>query len=437
MNPLEKLYQVYLHGAAICTDTRNIIPGCIFFALKGPAFNGNKFAVTALESGAAYAVVDEINGSAGERLVIVNDVLSFLQEFAYHHRRHLQIPVIGVTGSNGKTTTKELLNKVLGTKYKTLCTKGNLNNHIGVPLTLLSIKPDHEIAIIEMGANHQKEIELLCALAEPTHVLITNVGKAHLEGFGGFDGVKKGKGEMYDYAKQHQSLVFLNNDNPHLVEMLGEYSNIFSYGRADKNAVSGAVVTEGPYVSLKWKSKNHAEFQMLHTNLTGVYNFENILAAIAAGVCFDVDAKSINEAINSYEPDNQRSQVVKIGSNTIILDAYNANPTSMEAALNNFYANFSGERAVLLGDMFELGESAAKEHQLLVDKVEKLKFDLALFVGPNFKSVTGNGASHFFDTSADAAEWIRMQQIEGFNILIKGSRGSKMELVLKGFEIPE
>ncbi|MDQ3051519.1 MAG: UDP-N-acetylmuramoyl-tripeptide--D-alanyl-D-alanine ligase [Bacteroidota bacterium] len=434
MSPLEKLYPVYLNGAAICSDTRNIIPGCIFFALKGPSFNGNKFAVTALESGAAFAVIDENNGVEGERLVMVKDVLAFLQDFAHHHRKQLQIPVIGVTGSNGKTTTKELLNKVVSKKFKTLCTKGNLNNHIGVPLTLLSVKSEHEIAIIEMGANHQKEIELLCAIAEPTHVLITNVGKAHLEGFGGFEGVKKGKGEMYEFAKQDHSLVFINNDNSHLLDMLGDYSRSFSYGTAENNDVSGSVLSEGPFVSLKWKSKNNPALQTIHSHLTGVYNFENILSAVAAGVHFGIDVNAINDAVNSYEPDNQRSQVLKRGSHTIILDAYNANPTSMEAALKNFNANFSGKRAVLLGDMFELGESAAKEHQALVDKVEALQLDLVVFVGPNFKSTQSNGASHFFDTSAAAAQWISNQQINGYNILIKGSRGSKMELVLEGLE---
>src|SRR5688572_30354351 len=430
MSPLLKLYQEFTQGAPVCTDTRNITAGCIFFALKGENFNGNSFAVKAIEMGAAFAVVDEEIFPVDERIIFVNDVLLFLQQFATHHRMQFNFPFIGITGSNGKTTTKELVNRVLGKKYKTCCTRGNLNNHIGVPLTLLSLTAAHEIAIIEMGANHRHEIELLCTIARPTHVLITNVGKAHLEGFGGFEGVKLGKGEMYEYAKSHHSLVFINDDNSHLKEMLDDYHKTFRYGNSTSCDVTGKLNDEGSYVSLKWKQKNNPQWHELQTQITGNYNFENILSAIAAGICFDVNEDHINNAIATYIPDNQRSQEIIRNSHHIILDAYNANPTSMEAALSNFNHKFQGKRAVMLGDMFELGDSAAKEHQLISEMVASLHFDMVIFVGPVFKSVTPVKNAHYFENSSQASEWLTRQELSNYKILIKGSRGSKMEVIL-------
>jgi len=430
MSQLEKLYSDFLNGASVCTDTRSISSGCIFFALKGANFNGNTFAVTALESGAAYAVIDEPAISSDNRLILVDDVLTYLQQFAKHHRQQLKIPFIGITGSNGKTTTKELVNRVLSAKFNTLCTKGNLNNHIGVPLTLLSVKSTHQIAIIEMGANHQKEIELLCDIAQPTHVLITNVGKAHLEGFGGFEGVKKGKGEMYDFAKTAGATVFINDDNSILCEMLGAYQKTFRYGLKANNDVTGAVLPDNTFVSLLWKSKSFPEWQTVESKITGAYNFENILSAVSTGVHFGVDAIAINNAVANYQPDNQRSQVIQKGTHQIILDAYNANPTSMEAALKNFNTNFNGKRAVLLGDMFELGESSAKEHQSIANLIASFNFDLVVLVGPFFKSTSEINNAHYFENSNEAAIWIKAQNLSGCNILIKGSRGSKMEVVL-------
>lgn len=429
MTAIEKLYPVFISGAAICTDTRSIIPGSIFFALKGPSFNGNNFAETALQHGAAFCVVDEASNS-NDRFIQVDDVLTFLQQFATYHREKLSIPFIGITGSNGKTTTKELIGRVLAKKYNTIFTKGNLNNHIGVPLTLLSVNDTHEIAIIEMGANHQGEIAALCEIAKPTHVLISNVGKAHLEGFGGFEGVKKGKGEMYAFAKKSGAYVFINNDNSHLTGMLGSYEKIISYGGSDMNDISGSIIPGSDFVSLKWKTKKSPDLKHAVSNITGSYNFENILAAITTGVFFGVSDDLINDAIAGYHPDNQRSQIIDKGTFRIVMDAYNANPTSMEAAIKNFKQNFKGKKAALLGDMFELGDNSDAEHREIAKLASESSFEFLVFVGPKFKNAAGEEQALYFENSDAAAQWIKIQQLEGFTILIKGSRGSKMEKVL-------
>lgn len=435
MDSINILYKAFTEGATICTDTRAINSGCIFFALKGANFNGNKFASQALDQGAALAVVDEDPEATDTRYIRVNDVLSCLQQLALHHRKQLQIPFIAITGSNGKTTTKELVNRVLSKKYKTLCTRGNLNNHIGVPLTLLSVTLQHEIAIIEMGANHQKEIELLCSLALPTHVLITNVGKAHLEGFGGFDGVKKGKGEMYEFARAHQSVVFINGDNPHLTQMLGAYPNTVSYGTTTSCDLVGKLLPANVHVNLEWKAKDSNETYKVHSQITGDYNFENILSAISLGLYFGVPVESINNSIESYIPDNQRSQEIKLGNTNIILDAYNANPSSMEAALKNFSTGFTGKKAIFLGDMLELGATSAREHQTIIELARATNPELLILVGPNFKEAGQGIHALFFDNSADASRWCENQNFTDYTILIKGSRGSKMEVILEGIKI--
>lgn len=429
MTAIEKLYPVFISGAAICTDTRSIIPGSIFFALKGPSFNGNNFAETALQHGAAFCVVDE-GSNSNDRFIQVDDVLTFLQQFATYHREKLSIPFIGITGSNGKTTTKELIGRVLAKKYNTIFTKGNLNNHIGVPLTLLSVNSTHEIAIIEMGANHQGEIAALCEIAQPTHVLITNVGKAHLEGFGGFEGVKKGKGELYAFAKKSGAYIFINNDNSHLTGMLNSYEKIISYGSSDMNDINGSLLPGSDFVSLKWRTKQSQEWNHAVSNITGSYNFENILAAITTGVFFSVSDDLINDAITGYHPDNQRSQIIDKGTFRIVMDAYNANPTSMEAAIKNFKQNFKGKKAALLGDMFELGDNSDVEHREIAKLASGSSFEFLVFVGPKFKNAAGEEQALYFENSDAAAQWIKIQQLEGFTILIKGSRGSKMEKVL-------
>jgi UDP-N-acetylmuramoyl-tripeptide--D-alanyl-D-alanine ligase len=430
---LKVLYEAFSAGSVICTDTRNITPGCIFFCLKGERFDGNDFALQAVAQGAGYVVSDRPSLGGNRSIVLVEDVLACLQQFAAHHRNQFSLPVLAVTGSNGKTTTKELLFRVLASKFKTLCTQGNLNNHIGVPLTLLRLRKEHEMAVVEMGANHQREIALLCSMASPTHVLITNVGKAHLEGFGGFEGVKKGKGEMYDHARRNESTVFINMDNPHLVGMLGNYAHTVTYGTGSECDITGRLLeSAGAHVSMEWKTKTDVQWHPVHSRITGSYNFENILSAVAAGVHFSVSADAVCDAVASYEPDNQRSQELKKGTNHIILDAYNANPTSMEAALKNFSSKFAGKRAVFLGDMFELGESSRHEHEAILRLALACGFDLVALVGPRFAEAAAGKGLIVFENSGDAAGWIRKNPLPGYNLLIKGSRGSKMEMVLEG-----
>ncbi|MFN5325556.1 MAG: UDP-N-acetylmuramoyl-tripeptide--D-alanyl-D-alanine ligase [Bacteroidota bacterium] len=436
MEALRRVYEAYLSGSGICTDTRKITNRCIFFALRGDNFNGNLFAQQALDTGASMAVVDDDTLPANDKFIKVDQVLSFLQELALFHRKNLHIPVIGITGSNGKTTTKELVSRVLSKKYKTYFTQGNLNNHIGVPLTLLSIPKNTEMAVVEMGANHRHEIGFLCSIAQPTHVLITNVGLAHLEGFGGFEGVKLGKGEMYSHAKNNEALVFINKSNPHLTGMLGEYERVFTYGYSSDCSITAEPLTSKQYVSLKWKSIHDLQWQTVNSNITGAYNLENIVAAIAVGSHFGVSDEDIVSAIESYSPDNQRSQELKKGETTIILDAYNANPTSMEAAIRNFQNSFSGIRMLFLGDMLELGETAPKEHLKLIELALEGDFEKLILVGPLFKeaaiAITDKKIICLPDSIA-AADWLKSNPPGKSSILIKGSRGSKMEKVLDAF----
>ena len=429
---IERLHQLFLRTYLVSIDSRNIKKGSVFFALKGPSFNANHFALEALNMGAAFAVIDEEVNSSDNRLFRVDNVLTALQQLAAYHRKQFNIPVIAVTGSNGKTTTKELLNCVLSKKYKTIATIGNLNNHIGVPLTLLRIDKTVELAIIEMGANHQKEIELLCNIAEPTHGLITNVGKAHLEGFGGFEGVIKGKTEMYIFLKQNNGFLFCNADNTWLAPNCKEYKSVCFYGTSDKSDVEGTLLSDHDFLSLAWKNKTAQQTVLIHSQIPGRYNFENIMAAIAVGNHFEVDSQKIKDAIENYSSDNQRSQIIHKAGNTIMLDAYNANPTSMEVAIKNFETNFNPPKIVLLGDMFELGAEEDFEHKRIIDLINNCNFISVILVGQRFKRQQEFINALFFDNSLQACEWIKTQQFTGHNILIKGSRSSKMELVLDG-----
>ncbi|MFN8165941.1 MAG: UDP-N-acetylmuramoyl-tripeptide--D-alanyl-D-alanine ligase [Bacteroidia bacterium] len=430
MTELEKIYAAYLQNHAVSTDTRTILPGSVFFALKGPSFNGNAFAEKALEAGASLAVIDEEAYKKDDRFVLVPDVLNALQDLARHHRRHLQIPVLAVTGSNGKTTTKELIRSVISKKYKTLATKGNLNNHIGVPLTILSITPDIDFAVIEMGANHQKEIELLCSIADPDFGLITNVGKAHLEGFGGFEGVKKGKGEMYAHLSQKGKLAFVNADNAHLMSMMTVHkpSSVLTYGTSDGVYCRGELVTSEPTVCMNWKCES--AFGEIQSQIIGAYNFENILSAVCIGNYFRVKPEDISEAVASYVPDNSRSQIVKKGSNTIVLDAYNANPTSMEAALKNFSKMPATKRIICIGDMAELGEESKPEHEKIIAQLKGMNFDLLILVGKNFGEFASEITCKHFADSAQASHWLKEFHPVDSLLLIKGSRSSKMELLV-------
>ena len=331
------LYELYLKHPSICTDTRKLIKGDLFFALKGERFNGNGYALQALEKGAAFSVVDEeINGgNYSERLIRVDDVLTSLQKLAGHHRDQFTIPFIGITGSNGKTTTKELVHAVLSEKYKTCTTEGNLNNHIGIPLTLLKIKKDAEMAIVEMGANHLREIAGYCEYTRPTHGLITNCGKAHLEGFGSIEGVRKGKGELYDYLRDHNGTAFVMWDYDYLQEMSKGISEIVSYGSAHAE-ITGVEESAMPHLRIRMTKGVHLDY--IQTRLTGNYNLPNVLAAVTVGNYFKVDPKAIKRGLENYTPSNSRSQLIQLGTNTVILDAYNANPSSMKLAIDTFYS---------------------------------------------------------------------------------------------------
>lgn len=429
---ISELYKLFLQHPSIETDTRKLKPGNLFFALKGPNYNANHFAHQAINNGAAYAIVDEDTGVPDERIIKVNDVLTTLQALAMHHREELSVnkdgktvPFIAITGSNGKTTSKELLYAVLSTTYKTYATEGNLNNHIGIPLTILKIKDDVEIAIIEMGANHLKEIEGYCRYAMPTHGIITNCGKAHLEGFGGIEGIRKGKGELFDYLKKHDGTAFIMNDYDYLVTMSAGIKSIITYGTVEADVTGHVIQSSG---LLEAGVKGSQLLQSIKSNLVGEYNLPNILLAIAAGRYFKVTEEEIKSAIENYFPSNSRSQLILKDSNKIILDAYNANPSSMKAAIENFAQMDGNEKILFLGGMKELGPDSLKEHQLLIDLVNKYSWKQVILVGSEFDKTT-HPYIHL-QNSEEARQWFTNKHIKNSTILIKGSRSTKMEKVL-------
>jgi UDP-N-acetylmuramoyl-tripeptide--D-alanyl-D-alanine ligase len=422
------LYNIYLEHSIICTDTRKIQPGCIFFALKGPNFNGNAFAHKALQDGAAFAIIDEAAFAVNERCVLVNDVLTTLQELATYHRQQLKIPVIAIVGSNGKTTTKELITSVLQTEKNVLATPGNFNNHIGLPLTLLMLKPSHEIAIIEMGANHVGENALLCEIAQPTHGLITNNGKDHLEGFGSIEGVAQSNSELYYYLLKNDGLAFVNAHDEWLMRMAGRLTKKITYSGNDEDKKSIADVMGNAH-QLRPEIKFSFEDVTIKSSLSGDYNFDNIMAAVAIGKSFGIDSKNIKKGIESYEPKNNRSQVINKKHNTIYLDAYNANPSSMEASLRNFAAMNLPNSMAILGDMFELGKYADEEHRNMIKLCTSLHLEKVLFVGENFYKC-GEGDFDFVKTTVEAAKFIREKNLTGHHIFLKGSRGIKLETLL-------
>lgn len=426
-----ELYKHYLKNPVISTDTRNITEGCIFFALKGDNFNANEFAEQAIEKGAAFVVIDELKFEINSKCLLVNDVLLALQDLARHHRKQLNIPFIGLTGSNGKTTSKELVNAVLSERYKTFATFGNLNNHIGVPLSILSITEDVQIAVIEMGANHQKEIELLCTIAQPTHGIITNVGMAHLDGFGGFEGVKKGKAELYTYLKGTNGYTFVNRDNDFLLEMsvAAGLTKLIYYGTENGNTIKGSLKSSDPFIEVDWT--NHEVSTSVKTNLTGSYNFENILAAICIGDFFDMRPEEINNGLSNYQPKNNRSQLTKTENNTVICDFYNANPSSMNAALNNISKLSANKRIAILGDMFELGPESESQHQLIVEQAFTSDLDEVIFIGKYFYAFKNAEKGIFFETPAEAADYLIANKITAALVLLKGSRGMKLESLLQ------
>lgn len=421
----EALYEKFLACGSVSTDTRRIAEGSLFFALKGERFNGNEFARQALEKGAAYAVIDEPEHQYNDRCLLVDDALVALQDLAHHHRRALDIPVIGVNGTNGKTTTKELLYAVLSQKYRTLATQGNLNNHIGVPLTLLQLTADTELAIIELGANHVGEIAALCRIAHPTHGLTTNIGKAHLEGFGGLEGAIRGESEQYDYLRKTGGVVFINSQDP-LLRNLGQRFAQPHYYPAFGDYFHCALVSADPYVVYRPEGRNPVE-----TQLVGAYNFENIAAALCIGHYFNVPSEAADEAIRSYQPANKRSQVVRQGTNTIILDAYNANPDSMEAAIRNLEAMRAEQKVVILGDMYELGDAAEAEHRALGELLASGSIRRVLFCGKLMQAAHQRcPQSTYFPDKAALEEHLQQHPITHSTVLIKGSRGMAMETVL-------
>jgi UDP-N-acetylmuramoyl-tripeptide--D-alanyl-D-alanine ligase len=443
MMSIDQLYQLYLQHPVISTDTRKIAPGSLFFALKGDRFDANTFAQKAVEAGAAYAVIDNPDYATGERFLLVDDVLTALQNLAAHHRSQLKIPVIGLTGTNGKTTTKELINAVLSQKFKTLATQGNLNNHIGVPLTILTIDSSHQMAVIEMGANHQKEIALLCTIAQPTHGLITNVGKAHLEGFGGAEGVKKGKGELYDYLLLSASKVaFVNSDDKILLEMQQArgLKNVIYYGKNSNadNLVSGRLLDNSPFLTFKWHDKKSSSYNV-KSQLTGSYNLDNILAAICIGNIFGLDSDEINQGIEGYQPKNNRSQITKTATNTLICDFYNANPSSMFVAIENMDKVQASHKVMILGDMFEMGLESAVEHTAVIEKAMSANVDERIFIGKDFSSQqtevenTNLINTTFYMTAEDAIIGLKTNPITNATILIKGSRGMALERLVELF----
>jgi UDP-N-acetylmuramoyl-tripeptide--D-alanyl-D-alanine ligase len=426
----EHLYQLYLKHPVICTDTRKISGACLFFALKGDHFDANEFALKALEDGAAYAIIDDKRYAVNERYILVKDVLISLQQLAAYHRQQLRIPVIGITGSNGKTTTKELIRSVLAKRFRVYATEGNLNNHIGVPLTLLAVTPDCEIAVIEMGANHQKEIEFLCGLAQPGYGLITNVGKAHLEGFGSLEGVRKAKGELYDHLSRTSGVVFINADNPLLLDMAWErkMNNTIRYGSAKENYIHASLAGTIPFLKVVWQGPSQ-EQNFAESNLPGIYNFENILAAICIGSFFKLSAEEINRGINDYIPNNHRSQILKTDQNVIICDYYNANPGSMAVAIDNLNTLPEGNKALILGDMFELGQEASTEHRQILEKAMQTSSQRRIFIGEEFYKLK-NDSAEFYSNTSEAEEALKNKSLKNYTILLKGSRGMKLEALL-------
>ena len=417
---IQELYKIFEKYPIVSTDSRNIPENSIFFALKGGNFNGNEYAQGALDKGAKYSIVDEKKYATQENIILVDDVLKTLQDLASYHRDQLTIPVIGITGTNGKTTSKELMREALSAKYKVFATEGNFNNHIGVPLSLLSIKNTHEIAIIEMGANHEGEIAFLCNIAKPSHGIITNVGKAHLEGFGSFEGVVRTKSELYYYLLKNNGEVFVNASDEHLMRMASRFDKIITYGGGSNDLLKTELLGLNPFVDFQVENNQYT------SHMLGEYNFSNISASLNIAHYFNVDTTEACKKIEEYKPANNRSEIKKIGDNTIILDAYNANPTSMEAAINSFAKMKAENKILILGDMFELGEVEKEEHQNIVSLCQKHGFNTVFLCGEAFSNTENKN----YNTSVDVEELgknFSLKNITDTLILVKGSRGMKLE----------
>ena len=420
---VEEIYSKFQKCTGVTTDSRKCGPGLMFFALKGERFDGNEFVRGALEQGCPYAVMDnpDLYDVQDPRMILVDNVLNSLQQVAALHRRTLGTPVIGITGTNGKTTTKELTNAVMSTTYNVLCTQGNLNNSIGVPLTVLGLKPEHEYAIIEMGASHPGDIRELVLVSQPDYGLITNVGKAHLLGFGSFEGVKRTKGELYDWLREHGGIAFVNRDNEYLQQMC-QGLPLVEYGKPGQDGllVEGEVLECNPFVKFRWRSAK-GDWHTVQTNLIGAYNVDNALAAITIGLKFGVKEQDASDAVAGYKPQNNRSQLTETGRNRLVVDAYNANPTSMAAAIENFSMMKAQDKMLILGDMRELGDVSADEHRQIVGMLREKGFDCVWLVGSEFKAVAGDSGFRLFADVDEVNKALEGEKVTGKTILIKGS----------------
>ena len=423
-------FELFYETTGVCIDTRTITKDCLFICLKGANFNGNEFVDNALKIGAKYVITDEIERQKSPSIIYVPNSLEFLQQLARYHRDKFNIPIIGITGSNGKTTTKELIAKVLEKKYYTLSTKGNLNNHIGVPLTLLSLNNTHEIAVIEMGANKLSDISELCVIANPTHGIITNIGKAHLEGFGNFEGVLTTKKELYDAVKFNNGILFNNSDDEILNEIIPQEIQHYDYSTQKNSFVKGKLISMSPFVKLKWESEKY-QSEEISTTMVGQYNFYNFLAAITIGCFFKIEEELINDAIKNYVPTNNRSQIEKTAQNTLLLDAYNANPSSMKNSIESFSMMTSPNKIIIVGDMFELGKETESEHQKVIEQINQLDIE-TYFIGENFNSLAtkiDSSKLHFFKSKDALITHLKSTSIKDSLILLKASRGIGLETI--------
>ena len=423
---IEQLYDIYLQYPSVQTDTRKLQKGDLFFALKGPNFNANLFAKPAIEAGAAYAIVDESPAEPHPSIIVVEDVLQTLQALAKYHRQQFDIPFIAITGSNGKTTTKELVHTVLSSSFITYTTEGNLNNHIGIPVTILRVKKDAQMAVIEMGANHRGEIASYCEYTLPTHGIITNCGKAHLEGFGGIEGVRKGKGELYDHLRAHDGTAFVMWDYDYLHDMSRGIQHVVKYGTGNAD-INGQATRSEPFLEVSITTG--ADIPVIKTQLVGAYNLPNVLVAVTVGKYFGVKDEAIKRSIEAYTPSNSRSQLVEKDGNKIILDAYNANPSSMKLAIENFAKLHAGDKVLMLGGMAELGEESLQEHAMIIDLIQQHPWKDVVLVGGDFLKI--DHPFRQFNNSREAAQWYRSNNMHGNYILIKGSRSMQMEKVLE------
>ena len=427
---IDQLYQIYLSHPNITTDTRNIKPNDLFFALKGGNFDGNAYALQALEKGASYAIIDNPIYQHNERCILVDEVLLTLQYLAQYHRRQLSIPIIAIAGSNGKTTTKELVARVLASTYRTHATLGNLNNHIGVPLTLLSIPTNCQVAVVEVGANHPNEVAQLCQIAEPTHGLVTNIGKEHLEGFGSIEGVQKAEGELYDYLAKTNGTAFVNLDDHRVVSIAQQVAQQITYGTPNNAIICGHIAAANPLLHIVYTA--NAQAHTLHTQIVGHYNLSNVLAAVAIGSHLGIETHHIQTAICTYVPANRRSQLIQQGSNTLIMDAYNANPSSMQAALATLAALDAPYKIAILGDMLEMGNHSLTEHQLIIAQLHTLALHKVVLIGNEFaKADAPNSPFLHFETATDARQWYAQQTFNNAYILLKASRGIALEKVIE------